>query len=130
MSSSQKVARSHLRSRHALHLPSSSSSRPISNSDQNPAVTHAPLVLAIIIPKPFLFLFYFSRRYAHLQSRTAIVHSHHDALPSQLLRTARLDGFDIVSLKTATALTLLPLHFFYLNLSEQFCLVIPLLCTS
>src|SRR3954471_17848254 len=40
------------------------------------------------------------------------------------------DGFRIACLKTATAWTLLPLHFFHLNLSEQSCLVIPLLCTS
>src|SRR3954466_4029742 len=87
---------------------------PPPNSDQNPAVTHAPLVLAIIIPKPFLF---FPSPVCALQSRTATVHSHHDALPSQLLRTARLDGFGIASSKTAIALTPFPLHLFYLNLS-------------
>src|SRR4051812_14448136 len=89
---------------------------PPPNSDQNPAVTHAPLVLAIIIPKSF----FFPSPVCALQIRTATVPFPHDALPLQLLRTARLDGFGIASSKTATALIPFPLHLFYLNLSEQF----------
>src|SRR3954465_8813606 len=84
-----------------------------------------------------IFLF-FSSPVCASQSRTATVPSHHDALPSQLLRAARLDGFGIASSKTAIALTPFSLHLFYLNLPEPLAFsfhrsalanAIPLLCT-
>ena len=55
---------------------------------QNLAITHAPLVLAIIIPKPLCFP---SSGYV-LQSRTATVPFHHGALPPRLLRASRFDS--------------------------------------
>jgi hypothetical protein len=71
------------------YLLSPSCLRPISSFGQNMAITHAPLVLAIIIPKPLCFFLYRVTRCQNaLQNRIVTPPPHHDALSSPLLRSA------------------------------------------
>src|SRR3954466_592358 len=99
---------------------------PPPNSDQNPAVTHAPLVLAIIIPKPFFFSFAGLRvadqnGYSALSSR---------CLASSTSPYCTIGRFWHRLLENCHSIDSFPIASLLFKLVRAICLFIPLLCIS